>query len=288
MNFSKRNKLNGALFGIGLAAALTGCSNMTSGELTPNEIEVSGQIDGMSESQGQAAQKIAGNLAAQAAASDYAINCMTLTSPAQTYSAAILADGKFSLRLPAGVGVGCFVVNVADHAPVASLYIEAEQKTMGTSLSSSLNLSKDVNLGQLNIDFENKEIRIPKARVEDAATPASANKLKLEDLHDQTYILKCVKTGNEALDAECVRQLESENANNTVYLRILKAVQDGKDIDGMGVWESKSAFNACGGIDISADDAAGALENDTITFPYLDKVILGGNFTPSVTCPLRD
>lgn len=284
---TKVKSINLSVIAMGLA--LTGCTNMVSGELTPDEIEVSGQIGGMSESQSSGAQKIAANLASQAAASDYAISCMTLSSPAQTYSASIMSDGKFSLRLPAGTGVGCFVINVADQVPVASLYIEAEQKTMGTSLSSSLNLSKDVDLGELNIDFENKEIRIPKSRVDEASTPVKANKLKLEDLHDQTYKLKCVKTGNEVLDAECVRQLEADNANNTVYFRTLKAVQDGHDIDGMGVWESKTAFNACGGIDLSWEDAAGAAENDNITFPYADKIIVGGDFTPdSVSCPLRN
>lgn len=288
MKYFKGKKINAAIIGASLAAALTGCSNMQSGEMTANEIEVSGQIDGVGAAQSQGVQKIAGNLAAQAAASDYAINCMTFTSPAQTYSASIYSDGKFSLRLPAGVGVGCFVVSIADQTPVASLYVEAEQKTMGTSLSSSINLSKDVNLGNLNIDFENKEIRIPKSRVNDASTPSSANQLKLEDMHDQAYIFKCVKTGNEVLDAECVRQLESENANNTVYFRVLKAVQDGLDIDGLGVWESNAAFNNCGGIDLSAEDAAGAA-NDGISFPYLDKIIIGGDFTPdSVLCPLRD
>jgi hypothetical protein len=286
--YKKQNRIFGAsLLGFSLLG-LSACSNMNSGELKANEVEISGQLDGVSSSS-QSSQKIAGNLAAQAAASDYSISCMTLTSPAATYSAVIQADGVFKLKIPAGISVGCFILNSASQSPVASLYIEAEQKTMGTSLSSSMNLSKDVNLGELNIDFENREIRIPKARVNDASTPAKPNGLQLSDLHEQTYILKCVKTGNAVLDATCKQKLEDDNANNTVFFRVLKAVQDGKDIQGLGVWESKKAFNDCGAIDLSARDAQGAAENDNITFPYTDKVTVGGDFTlDDILCPVRN
>jgi hypothetical protein len=286
--FRKNNTIGASLLGLSLIG-LSACSGMNSGDIKSSEVEISGQFNGVSSSSSQSSQKIAGNLAMLAAASDYSISCMTLTSPAATYSAAIQADGIFKLKLPAGTSVGCFIVNSASQSPVASLYIEAEQKTMGTSLSSSLNLSKDVNLGELNIDFENREVRIPKARVSDASTPAKPNALQLQDLHEQTYILKCVETGNAVLDADCKQKLESDNANNTVFFRVLKAVQDGKDIQGLGVWESKKAFNDCGAIDLSAQDAAGALQNDNITFPYADKVTVGGNFIlDDVLCPARN
>lgn len=283
--FNRRHIVHG--FFIAAAATLSACSNLSSdAAATVSEIEVTGQINTDAES--QAHGKLAAGLMAAAAESDYSLSCITLTSPAKAYSAVIDANGVFSLKLPANTNVGCFIVDTATQSPVASLYVEAEQRTMGANLSGSLNLSKSADIGQVELDLEKREVRVPKSRIADSEN--KSNKLfELEDMHASTYTLKCVPTGNAVIDAECLEKLENDNANNTVFFRVLQAMQNGKTIKGLGVWESAQAFQDCGSIDLSATDAAGANENEGISFPYADKVTIGGDFTiDSLLCPLRD
>lgn len=266
---------------VGLFSSCSGTSDL---ESQSDSIEISGQI-GSGEGGGS---KVMSKLAA-ASVTDYSINCVTLTSPAQAFSSALNSEGKFSLKVPANVSVGCFVVDTASQSPVASIYVEAEQKIMGSNLSSSMNLAKSADLGILDLDLEKREVRVPKARIAESENKNSKKSFELEEMNDKTYVLKCVPTGNQAIDANCQKQLEEDNANNTVYFRVLKAMQNGADIRGLGVWESSKAYQDCGSIDLSAADVAGAAQNDGITFPYADKVNLGGSFTiDNVLCPLRN
>ncbi|MGZ3727016.1 MAG: hypothetical protein ACXWQQ_14520 [Pseudobdellovibrio sp.] len=287
MKFAQINKRYVAQ-GILMAAAVvfSGCSDTSATRDSASEIQVKGQINTGASSKAQS--KMAGNLAA-AEAGNYTLSCITLTSPAQAYSAAIGVNGAFAIKLPANTSVGCFIVDNASQSPVASLYVEAAQSVMGSSLSSSMNLSKDADLGSVELDLDKHEVRVPQARISDSQNKDDSKLFALEDMHGKTYILKCVSTGNAVIDAACKQKIENNNETSTVYFRVLQAMQDSKTINGLGVWNSSQAFQDCGSIDLSADDVQGALQNDGITFPFADKINLGGNFTAdSVLCPLRD
>lgn len=114
--------------------------------------------------------------------------------------------------------------------------------------------------------------------------------LSLADLKGKEYAMECIPSGSVEQDQSCQDMLVDRiDGRNTVYIRIMDAVKNGQASHGMGVWASKDAFQACGGIDLTDADKQ---QIETSDEPFIFNpggVVTGSQFNlDPVMCPERD
>jgi hypothetical protein len=272
-----------ALLAVAAAFAFTGCTKAKEEGADPlNLVSLSGSLG---QSQGQ--QKVQGyNKVSALALTDYKIVCVTFTATPYLGTSLIGEDGSFSLHLPANSTFGCFVTGIASQSPVASFVIRGQDSGFGASSSTSIALSSNLNLGRLTLDLETGEVEIPEAVVAPVRT-APVTALNPETLHNTSWSLSCVMTGDPALDADCADFNTREAQSETVFFRIMKAVRNGKPIYGLGVWGTEAKFQDCGSIDLTDADKI-SIQADGYLF-NADGVSTGPAFNVgNQTCEKRD
>jgi hypothetical protein len=212
---------------------------------------------------------------------DLIFYCMTFESTPVATSSAFDDDGGFSIEIKANTPFGCFVNNKTTNKTVATVVIDSgETGGMGGS-SSSMALAGGVDFGALTIGADGT-IKVPAATLTAVKTEAPAT-LDLDDLHNATYKMTC--TGSGSIYDSCMENLADGDGEMTVMFRILKGKKGTTDISGLGVWENKAAFDACGGFDMTAAESASIAEEDGMTFTQNS---VGTFVADDTACPKRD
>lgn len=273
----KTNMKSQILCAAAMTLMLSACSSKEDESLTDGTVLLEGSFGG-GEAQSSKMQK---SVSAMSYA-NYEVYCLSFSTPISTAKSAVAEDGSFSVSLLAGVPFGCFVNSVSTGQPVATLVVVADSAGFGEQSSTTLALTSNVDLGNLELDLEKGQVAIPKELVENA-TPNIVGTLDPTSLHNQTYEMECVSTGNEALDAKC-DQFVAEG--NQVFMRIMSVTENGANFYGMGVWQSSEAFQACGGIDMTNSE-----KNDLINqgIQFLDQGVItaAAYVNDANVCPLR-
>ena len=99
-------------------------------------------------------------------------------------------------------------------------------------------------------------------------------------MHNKLYKLSCVTSGDATIDAACKKDMEGSGSTPYVYWRVVKGTEGGKAVTGLGAWESKDIFTACGSIDgTNAEKAA----ITGVTFTQFDSA---ASYTAASACVL--
>lgn len=211
---------------------------------------------------------------------DLEMFCVTFEETPVAAKSEFGADGAFSLQMPKGVNFGCFVNNKTTKVTVASIVITAEKEGFGGG-QTAMALSGSVDLGALVIGTDGT-IKVPASALASVKAEVKTG-IVADDLNNTEYTMECQDNGNAEQLAACKEQLLHDGQPATVYFRILKGKEDGTDVTGLGVWQSKAAFDACGGFDMSAADQASA-SKDGIEL----STVSVGEFTLSEDCKKRE
>ena len=257
-----------------------GCGQTQDQDETDN-VTISGTLAG---SQGQ--QKLMSKNSASSV-SNYEVYCVTFSDNPASAKSAISAQGDFSLAMPKGVPFGCFINDKASNRPIATIAIAGDDESFGGASSTSIELKQSVELGSLQLDLERGEVLIARDTIAPALSPIRESGLDLDQVHNSTYTMQCLTTGNAYVDQKCQDDIADSNGQNSVYLRIMRAQRAGEDIQGIGVWESQQAFNDCGSIDLLDSTVADLGANDGIQF-LPSGVVSGPNFSTGASCPVRN
>ncbi len=283
MLFKKKEKtlsVGWVILGMGL---MTGCTKAS--EDASGTVQMAGKLDIQSASQSKALSMA---VSAQAV-SNYEVYCVTFTQPPIAGQSAVDAEGNFALSMPASTPFGCFVNDLDSKKSVATLTVSGSDTGFGSTATTNLNLIGNVNLGELHLDLEKGEVVIPKEILAPVQAPVAESKIDLDEMHNSTYKLSCIKSGDAELDKRCVKDLqEGDDDNSEVFFRIINASRNGKAIKGLGVWESQTRFNDCCGIDLTDAKVADLAVKDAISFP-VGGIVTGAAFSiDEILCPLRN
>ncbi len=281
MNSLKNAKcVMGALLAASLVTGCLGTEEEAPAPVDSGLVNLAGQLGG------GAQQKISQKVGALAL-SDYLVYCLSFANPPYAATAVVNADGTFSIPIPSGVPVGCFVNVAGSNEPVATLVVVGDATGYGGDTSSTLALNSSVNLGQLALDLETGTVEVPKTTIAAATVPAQAA-FNVESLHDASYQLSCATTGNASADQACKDQLLEGGAESTVFFRIMKAEKAGETLFGIGVWKSQAAFDGCGSIDMLNSEKSALQLEEGISF-LVDGLASGAAFVnDQELCLTRD
>lgn len=228
----------------------------------------------------------------QFAISDYKMYCITFTSSPTSATSEFGGDGSFSLSLPSNTTFGCFVNSKSTNLPVATIVNAGSGSGMSSTKSTSISLSSSVDVGSLTLDLTNKKIEIPESALSSAKSATSSG-ITLSEIDNYQWTMTCVSTGNTELDNACKQQIMNGSATGSapVYLRILSGTQGGNTVYGISVWESYSAFNSCGGIELNSATKTN-IESNGFTFAStgdyapISSTSFSG-WSDTTNCPLR-
>lgn len=206
---------------------------------------------------------------------DYILYCVTFEAAPKASTASVDSTGAFAVDVWSGVNFGCFVNNATTNLPVAQLEIIGDETPMGRESSTALALSQSVSLGNITLDEEKGVVEVAESVIESSKSTASSQ-IDLDEIHNQGYVMSCTPSGNADIDAACADLIDGGNSN-TVFLRTLKATENGVEVTGMGVWANEASFTACGSFDFGTNEIEG------VTFSQGD----AGEFTEGADCALR-
>jgi len=215
-----------------------------------------------------------------APASGDIVFCVTFAEVPEAGKGTVGSDGKFSLTMPGGKPMGCFLNSSSGSTKATFIFADSGSSAMGSSTSSSVALGKDIDLGSISMSSDGK-ISIPYASISGATaselTGSSNLGIDLDQVHGNSYAMSCVTTGDAVSDARC----KSDMSDSTVFFRVLKGSKGGVDVRGLGAWASKEAFTACGSIDMTDAEKA---KIDGVTFTQGST---GSAYSSSSSCRLR-
>jgi hypothetical protein len=236
---------------------------------------------------------------------DNKVFCIAFNEDATSGSSEIDdADGSFAVEgLPANEPIGCFLRDASNTQTLATFeFVDSSNSGFGSTSSKSASVTGSVALGTLTYT-EGEDISVDKT-VLDGKTSAASSDFSVTDYHDTEWTMSCPTSGDELRNAVCncfINETGCDKVENSerlaqirqrsaasVYFRIIEATKSGETVYGLGVWQSKSAFTACGGKDMTSTTASG-IESEGYTLGS-DTVI--GNFTTTGVgtgdCPADD
>lgn len=209
--------------------------------------------------------------------------CVTFAETPTAGKGALASDGKFALTMPGGVALGCFLNSAA--GATKATFVFPVVSALGSDGATSIALGADVNFGELIIGADGK-VPVTAASIEKStATSVVGSKtsgIEFDKLHNQTYKLSCVASGDAVTDAACKKDMESDGGSMTVYWRVVKATEGANAVLGVGAWASKASFEACGSID--GTDA----EKAAITGVNFSQFTSAAAYTAASACKLRE
>lgn len=215
--------------------------------------------------------------------SQYYIYCISFTESPEVVKGSISAAGSFSLQIPTGVPIGCFVNDASTNLSVATFVLK--DLTSGDE-NTSITASGSINLGEVSLDLEKGEVVVPKDRVKDSIAENSGVSFNAEtELHDQSYAMSCIATGSAERDAQCANMVSGDGGS--VYFRVLHAVENSENVEGLGVWASKDDYLNCGAIDMTDAERAD-IESSGVAFDMSRLTTAASFANDPANCELRD
>lgn len=212
------------------------------------------------------------------------MNCVAFDSAATSGSSDFDSSGAFSVDMPADVPFGCFVIQKNDLSIVATLKIKDSGTGMEDESSSSMSLRSSVNMGSLTLTEGSPVIEVPKSKIDSAASSKTPS-VPIDDIHQTEWALSCVDSSDSACSVFV-------NESPKVYMRLLKATKNSANIYGLGVWASKTAFDNCGGLDMTSTEANAIVTDEGGDFAWSQIETTGTNGgawnVDGTLCPLRD
>jgi len=184
---------------------------------------------------------------------DQTLYCVTFEAAPSAASTPFGSDGSFSLRLPRSVNFGCFVTETASKKNIGTFVIGGSGGGLGSGNTSSFALDTSVDLGNLTLG-SNGLVVIPASAIASAVyTPASTG-IDIDQMHNAAYTMTCVDSNNAENLAACKEMLLEDQADASVFFRVLKGTEtNGDPVQGLGVWRDQAGFAGCGGFDINQE-----------------------------------
>ncbi len=243
-----------AMTGLGLSA----CSN---GDGSASALSVSGVLSLGSSS--QSLQKVSALSMSEEMVSSqavdmtlYKVSCATTTSPVQTATSTIGADGSFNVSIAGAVGqpLSCVLVDSSDDKIADFVISDSSKKDLNgnSETTSTTAFSNNANLGTITFDPNAGEVTVPKANI---ASVVSANVATAASVFDPTgaWTINAVDFSlPKGVKSPCASGNNSCNgpqAGQEIYLKRWQGVvsADNSAIFGLQVWEGANSFNTCGG-----------------------------------------
>ena len=262
---------------------LTACSSENE-DSAEQGITISGTI---SDSSSSAMGKLNQQKVSASSLSEYEIYCVTFQDQPYAARSPLGQDGHFSLQMPVDVAFGCFINHIESQVPVATIAISGEGENFGDNASTALRFEGSADFGTLALDLDRAQVLIPRENVENVLPQNPSSGIDLAQVHNQSYTMRCLPTGNQHLDQACDANIASDDGDNDIFFRIMSATRGSEAINGIGVWESEQAFSDCGSIDLMDSTVADLATDESINFTA-DGVVSGPSFSSGAQCPLRD
>ncbi len=246
---------------VALVACLSfaACTKGSSSSSTSTAIVVSGKINVSAGSQKARAFDSEKLSALTVNLSSYSVTCATLTPPIQTGTAAMDSSGNFSINIPDSNGqpMSCHMVDATGVSVGDFLLTDSANKDMNghDSVSSTIALHGNADLGTVNYDPDAKEVTVPKANVSsslvDTSTvatvfdPTGAWTISAADFTLPPGVASVCTGGGGGGGNNC----DGPPAGQTIFMKLWKGavVSSGADVYGLQLWENQASFNTCGG-----------------------------------------
>lgn len=240
----KLNVIGKSLFvgaaAVGLMFAACGKEEDKKEEAVPSEVTMTGTL-----------ALNATALKLTTAITDYVLYCVTFEEEPRARKSDFAADGAFSVSIPSQVQIGCFVNEKASNTSKFSFVFETgESSKMGGSTTTGVALKGNLDLGALKVGTDGK-IVVAAAKV--GEVKAKVEGVKAKDLHNKSFKMECITKGDvtEADIKFCKEELLEGKESGVVFFRYVTAQENGKDIEGLGIWGGEEAFKKCGSFDIT-------------------------------------
>ena len=268
---------NGGEIGSGSAAALSisGALSLSNGTSTSTEESISAQAVDLTQ---------------------YKVACATTTSPIQTGTGSIAADGSFTVSVTGATDqpLSCFLTNASGTKIADFLVSDSSKKDLNGNNSTSNNATfkQNASLGTINFDPNAGEVTVPAANIASAISTTKPSAAAVFDPTGAWTIGAIDFTAPAGTKAPCVNgdnSCKGPPAGQTIYMKLWKGLKtsDSSDIFAMQLWNSQAKYTSCGsaiglttgmkstiGVDFSANGAA-----DT-TFTFATSV---PSFTDQIT-----
>lgn len=181
---------------------------------------------------------------------DYSVRCTTLTGTPQAGTGTVNADGSFSLSITLSdsspVAIGCFIITTGSGKIAATFAFDSGSQGIGaegvgeTAMSGSVSggAGEEINFGAIEFDPDTG-----------TAVVAESNIVRTGD--DNSIVVGSWTDATGVWNVSCMISEEyecpEEGNNFSIYLRQLYAKDATNEVHtGLSVWESASAFSACG------------------------------------------
>lgn len=224
----------------------------------------------------------------------YKVTCTTTTTPIQSATANVAADGSFTVSIVGAKGqpLSCFLVDAAGDKAADFIISDSSKKDLnGNSETTSTAAFKDnANLGTINFDPNAGEVTVPKTNI---ASVVEATPVAAAQVFDPTgsWTIGAVDFSlPSGVKAPCPNNSNCHGppAGQAIYLKLWKGLvtADSSNIYGLQVWEGANSFSTCGskigltsamktslGVDFSANGSADSEFSFASSVPnFLDQI----------------
>ena len=210
----------------------------------------------------------------------YSVVCATATTPPQTATGSISADGSFSVSIPGAAGqpLSCYLVNAAGVKKADFLISNSSKKDLkgNNQVSNSAAFKSSSSLGAISFDPNSGEVTVPSTNIADSLVADTPSASSVFDPSGSWTIGPVDFTVPNGVKSPCAGNNNSCNGppeGQAIYLKLWKGLvtATNADIYGLQVWQSAAGYTTCNsrigltpamktslGVDFSANGSADA------------------------------
>jgi len=127
------------------------------------------------------------------------------------------------------------------------------------------------------------------AAARNAKAAGAVVKRSIVNAHDHQFAVDCLVAGTTEQIQQCHELMQNKETPYTIYLRVMNAQEGNTPINGIGIWDSRRAFEGCGSIDLLQSEVDRLASQTPAVSLYPNSVAIGEAFASDlVSCPLRD
>ncbi|WP_374079438.1 hypothetical protein [Bdellovibrio bacteriovorus] len=225
----------------------------------------------------------------------YKVTCATTTTPIQSATASVAADGSFTVSIVGAKGqpLSCFLVDADGDKAADFIISDSSKKDLNgnSETTSTAAFKENANLGTINFDPNAGEVTVPKTNIASVVDSTPAAAAQVFDPTGSWTIGSVDFTPPSGVKSPCAmndQTCHGPPAGQAIYLKLWKGLvtADSSDIYGLQVWEGASSFSTCGskigltsamktslGVDFSANGAADSEFSFASSVPnFLDQI----------------
>lgn len=208
----------------------------------------------------------------------YKVSCATTTTPVQSATATVGADGSFTVSIPGAKGqpLSCFLVDADGEKAADFIISDSSKKDLNgnSETTSTAAFKQNANLGTIDFDPNAGEVTVPKTNIANVVQAVTVSSSQVYDPTGSWTIGAVDFSLPSGVKSPCTmgdNTCKGPPSGMPIYLKLWKGTvtADSSDVYGLQVWQGQSAFATCGskigltsamkttlGVDFSANGSA--------------------------------